>query len=393
MWVQSQGERHRGFYRDAAGIARSKTFDYAHQAEAWAKVQELQMRFPAVFPEPTPEPEPIEELEPEPPAGPTLAEYADLWLTRLTAIRTATRNSYRGHLFNRVLPALGDTPLDGLRRGQVREWVAGMEQSGEVGPASRNAALKVLRMVCKAAREEDPPLMSNTDPTAGIRRQKPLLKSRRQYLSPEDVEALLDATEDVTWVNLPSGGRRVQLPAPGMLRLAILLGVDAGLRWEEISALNVTSILTAGSAMTIRIWRTSDRKGRIHETTKNGEPREIPVASERLRKALAIRIREARLEHGIDALLISRPDGSTARYEHWTRVLLKGAVQAAGIYPEPQGWHDLRHTFGSRLAEQGVPTKMISTLMGHSEEDVTQIYMHSSTQAVLRSVMESALGG
>jgi integrase len=382
-WIERiPSGRWRGVYRDEDGRKRSKVFEYPHQAEAWAKEQGI------------PEPEDPPEIEQSAPAEPvqsvTVAEYAELWLARLTAIRPATRNSYRGQVMLRIVPGLGDIPITELNRGQVREWVARLEQD-EVGPAARNYSVKVLRMICRSAREDDDLIAK--DPTAGIRRLKPLLKSRRQYLAPEDVDALLDAAEAVTWVNLPTGGRRVQLPAPGMLRLAILLGVDAGLRWEEIAALNIASVMTSGPAMTIRVWRTSDRKGRIHETTKNGEPREIPVVSERLRKALAVRMREARLEHGLGALLISRPDGSTARYEHWQRVLLRGAVQAAGIYPEPQGWHDLRHTFGSRLAAQGVPTKMISTLLGHSEEDVTQIYMHSSTQAVLRSVMESALGG
>ena len=39
-------------------------------------------------------------------------------------------------------------------------------------------------------------------------------------------------------------------------------------------------------------------------------------------------------------------------------------------------WNDLRHTFGSRLAQAGVPLQDIMVLMGHSNFQVTLRYAH-----------------
>ena len=39
-------------------------------------------------------------------------------------------------------------------------------------------------------------------------------------------------------------------------------------------------------------------------------------------------------------------------------------------------WHDLRHTFGSRLAQAGVPILTIKELMGHPQITVTMRYAH-----------------
>jgi len=40
------------------------------------------------------------------------------------------------------------------------------------------------------------------------------------------------------------------------------------------------------------------------------------------------------------------------------------------------GWHALRHTFGSRLAQEGASPKAVQELMGHSDPTTTLRYMH-----------------
>lgn len=39
-------------------------------------------------------------------------------------------------------------------------------------------------------------------------------------------------------------------------------------------------------------------------------------------------------------------------------------------------FHGLRHTFGSRLAEAGIPLGKIREWMGHSKIETTEIYVH-----------------
>lgn len=52
----------------------------------------------------------------------------------------------------------------------------------------------------------------------------------------------------------------------------------------------------------------------------------------------------------------------------------EGALEAAGI--ENFRWHDLRHTFASRMVMGGVPLQTVMEWMGHKEIRMTLIYSH-----------------
>ena len=57
------------------------------------------------------------------------------------------------------------------------------------------------------------------------------------------------------------------------------------------------------------------------------------------------------------------------------------ALSAAGLghLREQQGpvtFHDLRHSFGTRMAAAGVPARSVQEWMGHANMKTTQRYMH-----------------
>lgn len=56
----------------------------------------------------------------------------------------------------------------------------------------------------------------------------------------------------------------------------------------------------------------------------------------------------------------------------------------AGI--EDLTFHDLRHTFASRLREAGVDAITRRDLLGHSTVQMSDDYTHSSTESRLRAV-------
>jgi integrase len=70
--------------------------------------------------------------------------------------------------------------------------------------------------------------------------------------------------------------------------------------------------------------------------------------------------------------------------DHLTR-LFAAYVAKAGI-PKGITFHALRHTFGTWLARAGVNQPLIQTLLGHSDSDSTQKYVHAYNPDLLHAV-------
>jgi site-specific recombinase XerD len=65
---------------------------------------------------------------------------------------------------------------------------------------------------------------------------------------------------------------------------------------------------------------------------------------------------------------------------HW----FPDALRAAGI--ANFHWHDLRHTFASRLRQSGAPLGHIAELMGHKGLSMTRRYAHLSIASLHEAV-------
>jgi site-specific recombinase XerD len=65
-------------------------------------------------------------------------------------------------------------------------------------------------------------------------------------------------------------------------------------------------------------------------------------------------------------------------------IAFKKAVKQAGI--DDFTFHDLRHTFATRLAQSGVDLYAISRLLGHNDISTTQRYAHHSPESLRNSV-------
>jgi len=112
--------------------------------------------------------------------------------------------------------------------------------------------------------------------------------------------------------------------------------------------------------------------------TKNGQPRHIPMNSVARSALLALKAQRVSSEF----VIRSNPRVTRSRDN---RKWFELAVEAAGI--EDLRWHDLRHTFASRLIIAGVHLRAIQQLLGHKSLNMTLRYAHlNDTQ--LRSAIE-----
>ncbi len=132
------------------------------------------------------------------------------------------------------------------------------------------------------------------------------------------------------------------------------------------------------------VWSSVDFGNRILTIplSKNGRRRHVPLNSEALAALQALYKQssgEGPLFIGRDGLALNSP-------RHW----FEKAIREAGI--KNFTWHDLRHTFASRLVMAGVDLRTVQELMGHRSIQMTCRYAHLAPAHNLEAV-ERLSGG
>lgn len=197
----------------------------------------------------------------------------------------------------------------------------------EVSPATINRLLAVLRRVANLAERwgwTSEPLGRRVELVPGER-------PREVYVTPAQVRALAKAAEPLT-------------------RDVILFAALTGLRRSELLRLTPADI--RGDVLI------------VDSRSKSGRMRVVPMPAE------AARIAHKRVPFAIGASLL------TKRFDL--------AREAAGL--AHLRFHDLRHAFGTWLAEAGTDGPTIRDVMGHSSLTVTSRYLQSATESARRAV-------
>jgi integrase len=81
-----------------------------------------------------------------------------------------------------------------------------------------------------------------------------------------------------------------------------------------------------------------------------------------------------------DALVFVSPDGAPLHYSNWRRRVWLPARAAAG-FPE-LNFHDLKHTAGTALLDEGVNIKIAQARLGHANPRTTlAVYAQATAEA------------
>lgn len=269
----------------------------------------------------------------------TVAQWRAKWLdTRV--LERATADKYASHWRTHVEPRWGSIRLLAITAWDVEAWVADM-QKRQVGATALVQSVQLLRyMLADAARHR----LIQTDPTANVKLPK----------IPKHVDRFLTLAEyDALEAAMPTSRDRciVRLMAYG------------GLRWGEVAGLHAHRVDLGNRRLTVVEVLRRDASVKARPKSAAGQ-RYVPLGDE-LARMLADLLPDAGLVF------------PGLHYTNWRRRVFVPAVQAAGLampHPTP---HDLRHTFGSWLAEGGVSPTDIMALMGHSSLRATERYLHS----------------
>jgi integrase len=89
-------------------------------------------------------------------------------------------------------------------------------------------------------------------------------------------------------------------------------------------------------------------------------------------------------------LIFPRPDGKRWGPSQQARPL---AAACAAAKLEPTGFHDLRRTYGARLALRGVPMAVIAEALGHADERVTRRHYAHLSKSYVADTVRGAVAG
>jgi integrase len=90
-------------------------------------------------------------------------------------------------------------------------------------------------------------------------------------------------------------------------------------------------------------------------------------------------------------LVFAHPESGNALDASALRKRYGKALKAAGL--RPVRFHDLRHTFGTRMAAAGVPMRTLQEWMGHRDVQTTMIYADYAPSTHERDMAQGAFQG
>lgn len=189
-----------------------------------------------------------------------------------------------------------------------------------------------------------------------------------EFLNDEEIEALLSAPDQATWI-----GRRD--------RAILLVAVQTGLRVSELTALRRQDV-TLGTGAHVRCLG----KGRKLRCT--------PLRSD-VTRILDAWLRE-RLPQPDDPLFPSSRGGRMSE-DAVERLVAKhvtaarqGCPSLAGKHVTP---HTLRHTAAMQLLQRGVDRSVIALWLGHESIETTQVYLHADLRLKEKALAHTSASG
>jgi integrase len=152
---------------------------------------------------------------------------------------------------------------------------------------------------------------------------------------------------------------------------AVLNGRRAHLR--NLVTVAIGTGMRRGDQLNLRWEKVDFQRGVIYvPNSKTGKDYTVPMNED-------VRATLLRLQFGrsrSDYVFVNRRSGKP--YKDLKRSFAK-ACELAKI--DDLHWHDLRHTFGTRLAEAGCSEATIASLMGHTDPATTRRYTHATDKA------------
>ena len=273
-----------------------------------------------------------------------------------------------------IKPELGDLEVRELTRKIIAEWherrassparlrTSRRAKTANIRPlegdeairkrrSTANRDLTVLKAALNRAAERRDGLP--VDAWRAVRPFPKVDRAKLRYLSEGEARRLVNAT-------------------PGYFRPLVQAALLTGARYGELRSVRAKDFHPDSGVL-------------ILTDTKSGTPRPVYLEEEGVRL-----FTRALLGKRPDDWIFPRTDGGRWGASQQARPI---AEACAGAGLEPTTFHDLRRTYGARLAIKGVPIAVIAEALGHADERITRRhYAHLSPSYVADTIRSTVAG-
>lgn len=246
-------------------------------------------------------------------------------------------------------PFFGPKAIDSISAEDVADLVAELEGEGLAPKTIRNAIGTLSALFNFAGRRR----WASSNPCVGV--ELPVVPEAVEirYLTLVELDALEAHARPGIFAELDAVMYRVA--AMTGLRLGELLA----LRWTDVD----------WTAARIRVRR-NFVMGRFGTPKSKRSTRSVPMADE-VGRVLERHFQRSSWQSD-DELVFAHPATGKPMYRQGITRRLHRALAAAGL--DDHVFHDLRHTFGTRMAAAGVAMRTLQEWMGHRDIATTQRY-------------------
>lgn len=293
----------------------------------------------------------------------TWGEWHGIWWPA-RVIEPATKAGEESMVRNHIMPKWTDAPLAEITRHDVQAWATSLTTANigtEDEPRYRkpSTARRVLNVFVSSMSAAIDAELIESNPATRIK-LPPNPPTTAVFLTREEYAALVAA--------VPRQADRALLD--------FLAGT--GLRWGELAGLHLHNLDLQNGVVTVQDVTDGEE---IKPYPKGRRVRRVPVFQWVVDELEVPAPRPCGVKHRHrrtcpSGLVFPTPEGGARDDRNFTQRVLQPALKTAGLAHLGASLHDLRHTYASWLAMDGVPLGRIAELLGHASITTTEIYAH-----------------
>lgn len=298
----------------------------------------------------------------EEPSKISFSAYSDIWLKQLQTEgkKQTTIDSYSAMLNNHILNSIGKYRLADIRKDHIREVLSSM---AELSDSTISVAYAVIQGIFKTAYEDG---YITRNPAESIKQPKGKDSSKGIALTDKQLDVVLSKAE--------------QTDIADIIKLTSLTGLRSG----EVRSIKHTDIKDG----VLSVQRTITNDGKLTAPKTDASYRSIPLTDEALKIVKGQKILSAK------GFIFCDNNGEpiTANKLSWEMEKLNKLCKEADRSFPTFSLHTLRHTYATKMANAGMIPKVLMSLLGHSNINMTMnYYAHSDIVASRKEIERIAI--